>query len=64
LCPFRSEKIIIIIFFLPWVFASCCVYEIMVRDFRLRNAMSVAVTIYSLVATCFGRTSIFKWKYM
>jgi hypothetical protein len=33
--------------FLPSVFASCCVYEIWVRDFRLCNNISVAFTIYS-----------------
>jgi hypothetical protein len=34
------------------------------RDFRLRNAISVVFTIYSLAATCFGCTTIFKRKYI
>jgi hypothetical protein len=29
---------------------------IRVRDFRLHNAISLVFTIYSLAATCFGRT--------
>jgi hypothetical protein len=49
---------------LPWVFASCCVCEIKVKDFLLHNDISIVFTIHSLAATCFGRMTIFKWKYI
>jgi hypothetical protein len=48
----------------PWMFASCCVYEIRFRDFRLRNDISVGFTIYFSAAACFGYTAIFKRKYI
>jgi hypothetical protein len=37
--------------------------RIRVRDFRPRNVISVVFTIYSLAATCFVRTTIFKRKH-
>jgi hypothetical protein len=42
-------------------------YNIRVRDFCLCNTISVVVflcTIYSLATTCFGRTTIFRQKYV
>jgi hypothetical protein len=35
-----------------------------VWGFRLRNDISIVFTIYFLAATCFGRTTIFRWKYI
>jgi hypothetical protein len=37
--------------------------ELGVRHFRLHD-ISVVFTIYFLAATCFGHTTIFKWKYI
>jgi hypothetical protein len=42
-------------FSLSWVFASCYVYELKVRGFRLRDSISMAVVRLKRVAAKFNK---------
>jgi hypothetical protein len=52
-----------------WVFASCCVCDIQVMDFFIPSTQYHSHRLIVLLnttytATCFGRTTIFKQKYI